>query len=666
MNKDKDLSEKDTVTNDLKENLGVDNQSQQVQTSEEVSVDVTSATVESKPPKKTKKSAVQVEEIIAEQPSEEVIENITIEELSEGNDDQLLVPELSEEENPDYSSFSKHELFKELQKILSVENFQKQDAAINELKKLYDEFIGKEKELALEKFLSEGGVADDFEFRFSDEDKAFTALINDFKVKRYKSYKELEQQKEKNLLAKNQILEKLRSIVDGEETTLSINTIKQIQEDWKKIGQVPNAQNKNLWASYNALMDRFYDNRSIYFELKELDRKKNLEQKNEICEKAEALTKIPELKDAIKILNDLHEEFKHIGPVPRSEQEALWQRFKEASDHVYGRRKDFYESQKVKYGENLSLKEALIVKLEAYKDFSSSKIKEWNNMTKEVLAIQKEWEAVGSVPKEVGKNVNKKFWSAFKQFFHHKNLFFKELDDIRHKNKQHAEELINQAEQLQENTDWQETAGKLIALQEEWRKLGPTPEKVRDELYKRFKSACDAFFEKRRNSNKQVTKEFEENLKLKSAVCEKIENLAKEKSLTQAILEGLISEYNSIGFVPRKNMKDLQTRFNNAIDEASKSMGTEGESKEEFLFRLNLSKLQSDPNSDKAFGKKEHGIRKQITDLENSISLWRNNLEYFAASKTADKLKLQFEEKIQKAESEIEKLKQRLSILREY
>jgi hypothetical protein len=675
MNRDKDLSEKDSVTNDLNEiqDSGVNEGSlNPTQPEENIEVEP-SAEIEAKehiPHLET----FEVEEVVNKEddqspikvPSNEVSVDVN---FNEEKDEHLLVPELAEEEEEgplDYSSFSKNELLKELKRLHSLGDFQKQDTKINDLKHLYDDFINKEKEEALLKFTNEGGVADDFEFRYNTEDKEFIALYNDFKEKRYKSYKEQEQQKEKNLITKNQILEQLRSLVDGEETTLSINTIKQIQEDWKKIGPVPNAFNKNLWASFNALMDRFYDNRSIYFELKELDRKKNLDHKKEICEKAEALTSVEDLKDAIKSLNDLHEEFKHIGPVPRAEQELLWQRFKAASDAVYGRRKDFYETQKVKYTDNLVQKEALIKRIEEYTDFSSSKIKEWNSKTKEVLALQKEWEAVGSVPKEVGKNVNKKFWGAFKQFFNNKNLFFKELDELRLTNKQHAEDLIAQAEQLSESTDWQDTAAQLISLQEEWRKLGPTPEKVRDELYKRFKAACDSFFEKRRSTNKQVTKEFEDNLKSKISVCEKIETLAKEKTLTQDQLESLIADYNSIGFVPRKNMKDMQIRFNNALDEASKSLGSEGESKDEFLFRLNLTKLQSDPNSERALGKKEFGIRKQITDLENNISLWRNNLEYFAASKTADKLREQFEEKINKAEAEIDKLKQRLAILREY
>jgi hypothetical protein len=584
----------------------------------------------------------------------------------ESNEEEGSSTEEEEPEELDYSNYSKKELVAALKELISSGKLLKIDGTVAEIKNYFDKIFNKEKEEALQDFVDIGGNSDDFQFRTSDEDKIFFALYNDFREKKSQFLKEQEKQKEKNLHAKNQILDKLRELVDGEETTHSINTIKQIQEEWRSIGAVPSSQNRNLWASYNALMDRFYDNRSIYFELKELDRKKNLEQKLEIVDRAVGLGSVEDLKEAIKSLNELHDEFKHIGPVPRDEQEPLWQRFKAASDAIYDKRKEFYEGQKEVLKENLDKKEGLITKLSDFKEFSASRIKDWNIKTKEVLEIQKEWEASGPVPREFGKDVNKRFWGLFKQFFHNKNLFFKELDEIRLKNKIKAEELIAKAEEFMNSKDWQETANELIKLQQEWKKIGPTPEKVRDDLYNRFKNACDTFFENRRNSNKQINKEFDENLKAKEEVCKEIMEEAGGESLQEARLEELIGKFNAIGFVPRKNMKEIQVKFNEAVDAYVKNLGIEGGNKEEFLFRLNLNKIQADPNSNRVLNKKEHGIRKQIGDLENNITLWKNNLEFFASSKTADKLKDQFDEKIQKAEREVEKLKKKLSILREF
>lgn len=597
---------------------------------------------------------------------QQVAENEAAQEREERDAHVTEPRDEQEDHSVDFSGWSKRQLLDELKELLKKGEYIQADASANELKTTYDEIFEKEKEEALQHFISEGGVVDDFEYRKTDEDRDFVQAFNEFKKRRSAALKELEQSKDKNLFVKNQLLDKLRELVDGEETTDSISTIKKIQEEWKAIGPVPSNQNKNLWASYNALMDRYYDNRSIYFELKELDRKKNLESKLELCAKAEALQDVEDLKEAIRQLNDLHEEFKHIGPVPREEQEGLWTRFKAASDAVYLRRKDYYEDQKEAFKRNLEVKEQLIQKLGALQDFKAERIKEWNAKTKEVLDIQKEWETIGPVPKENGKEINKAFWGYFKKFFHNKNLFFKELDELRVVNKEKAEALIAEAEAQMSSTDWHNSSNILIKLQEEWRQLGPTPEKHRNELYRRFKAACDTFFDNRRQANKEATKEYEGNLALKMDVCDKIVQESQGSDLSPDRLEELIKEYNAIGFVPRKNIKEAAARFNEAVEGYIAKMGDEGVDLDDFMFRLNLNRIQADPNSNRVLNKKEHGIRKQISDLENNITLWKNNLEFFAASRTADKLKNQFDEKIEKAELEIEKLKKRLSIIREF
>ncbi len=570
------------------------------------------------------------------------------------------------DEHVELAGLSKIQLVKLLKDKVQHGQILKLDKLAHEIKSAFDELVSKVKEEALAKFKADGGSEDDFSYRQQEEEREFSKIFNDFRYQLNSLRKEAEKQKEKNLTAKNELLNKLRDLVDGEETTLSMNAIKAIQEQWKAIGPVPAAQSRNLWASFNALMDRFYDNRSIYFELKELDRKKNLESKLELCEKAEQLKDVADLKEAIRQLNELHEEFKHIGPVPREDQENLWQRFKAASDAVYDRRKDFFEGQKEVYKTNQTEKEALIAQLLPYGEFKADRIKDWNTKTKEILEIQKAWEKIGPVPKEAGKEINKAFWAAFKQFFHHKNVFFKELDEIRATNQKKAEGLITQAEELMQNTDWQNTANQLVKLQQEWKKLGPTPEKNRDALYKKFKAACDAFFENRRNSNKAANTEFDQNLKKKQDLIKQIIDAAKGEGLSEETLTGWVAEFNEIGFVPRKNMKEIQAQFKEAVDKYLEKLDPAGSDREDFLFRLNLNRIQSDPNSVKTLNKKEHGIRKQIADLENSITLWRNNLEFFAASKTADKLKDQFDIKIQKAEEEIDKLKKKLSILKEF
>uniref|UniRef100_UPI0040471CF9 DUF349 domain-containing protein n=1 Tax=Algoriphagus sp. TaxID=1872435 RepID=UPI0040471CF9 len=657
--KSKEISEEDKVTQ-ASENVveGIELTANEIETLKEEEV-VNLHQVENQ--------EIQVTDEIAEKPIELEVnipsESIVDEEVTDSEESVV-------EEEPvplDLSGQSKAQLLDLIKEKINSPNALKSDKTIQEIKNAFDELSNKEREDAMQQFLGEGGIADDFEYRGSSIDKEFNIIFNDFKKQLYANRKEAEKQKEKNLVAKTELLNKLRELVDGEETTLSMAAVKAIQDSWKSIGPVPLSQSRNLWASFNALMDRFYDNRSIYFELKELDRKKNLESKLELCEKAESLVQLEDLKDAIQQLNELHEEFKHLGPVPREEQEQVWQRFKSASDAIYDRRKEFFEGQKDVIKKNLEEKEALIVILTPFGEFKADRIKDWNSKTKEILELQKAWEKVGPLPKESSKEINKAFWTLFKQFFHNKNLFFKELDDIRATNQRKAEELIAKAQELQENTNWQTTANQFVKLQQDWKKLGPTPEKQRDALYKKFKEACDTFFENRRNSSKDSNIEFELNLAKKLAIIDQIHALKSvETGLDENQLSDLVAEFNALGFVPRKNIKEVQAKFKEAVDVCLDALGEKGANKEDFLFRLNLNRIQSDPNSVKTLNKKEHGIRKQITDLENSITLWRNNLDFFAASKTADKLREQFDVKIQKAEEEIDKLKKKLTILKEF
>lgn len=657
--KSKEISEEDKVTQ-ASENVveGIELTANEIETlKEEEVVNL----------KQVENQEIQVTDEIAEKPIELEVnipsESIVDEEVTDSEESAV-------EEEPvplDLSGQSKAQLLDLIKEKINSPNALKSDKTIQEIKNAFDVLSNKEREDAMQQFLGEGGIADDFEYRGSSIDKEFNIIFNDFKKQLYANRKEAEKQKEKNLVAKTELLNKLRELVDGEETTLSMAAVKAIQDSWKSIGPVPLSQSRNLWASFNALMDRFYDNRSIYFELKELDRKKNLESKLELCEKAESLVQLEDLKDAIQQLNELHEEFKHLGPVPREEQEQVWQRFKSASDAIYDRRKEFFEGQKDVIKKNLEEKEALIVILTPFGEFKADRIKDWNSKTKEILELQKAWEKVGPLPKESSKEINKAFWTLFKQFFHNKNLFFKELDDIRATNQKKAEELIAKAQELQENTNWQTTANQFVKLQQDWKKLGPTPEKQRDALYKKFKEACDTFFENRRNSSKDSNTEFELNLAKKLAIIDQIHALKSvETGLDENQLSDLVAEFNALGFVPRKNIKEVQAKFKEAVDVCLDALGEKGANKEDFLFRLNLNRIQSDPNSVKTLNKKEHGIRKQITDLENSITLWRNNLDFFAASKTADKLREQFDVKIQKAEEEIDKLKKKLTILKEF
>lgn len=615
-----------------------------------------------------------------EKPEEEVVaekveEKEPKEAVNEASDDKKLDSEVDleekdhddddhEDEEVDYSNLSKEELVELIKTLAKDDRIMRSEKIVKEIKPLFDEIRNAERTEALKKFIAEGGKEEDFEFKNDELINRFDANFKLIKDKKTEFVRNREQQKEKNLKRKQELLEQLRDFVDSEETNISFDHFKEIQTEWKSIGPVPGAHNRTLWANYNALIDRFYDNRSIYFELKELDRKKNLESKLELCERAENLSNVENMKEAIKELNELHHEFKHIGPVPKDDQEPLWQRFKAASDAVYERRKGFVEQLKKDLEENLKVKEQLVEEVKAFVDFDHDRIKEWNNKTKEIIAIQKKWEATGGLPRAKAKEVNKNFWSAFKTFFNNKNAFFKKLDAGREENLEKKQELLKQAIELQDSTDWQKTAEAFKKLQNQWRDIGPVPEKKRG-IYHEFKAAADKFFENKRTNNKELEKDFVKNYEAKLAICEEIEKMAKEKSDDLDAFRELRDKYLDLGFVPRKNISEIKSKYAEAVDKYINSLeGISNEDRQRIRLENQLNRIAQGPNADQKLYRKEQSIRKQISKVESDIALWKNNIEFFADSKTADKMKDEFHEKIESAQHQLKSLKQQLKIVR--
>ena len=580
-----------------------------------------------------------------------------------GEEHETTEDEEEHEEALDFDHASRDEVIAKLREVKKEENIRSLDRVLRAIKPRFDELYEISKNEALQKFVSQGSEPDAFEYHGDEIDREFFTLYGQLRTKRNKHYKDLESQKEINLKKKEHLLEELRKIVDGEESSNSINSVRDLQSEWKKTGSVPGALNKTLWANYNALLDRYYDNRSIYFELKDLDRKKNLTLKEELCEKAEVLNELEDMKSAIVQLNDLHDEYKHIGPVPKEDQEPLWQRFKAASDAIYAKRKDYFEELKAAFDANLVKKQELIQKLEKFTTFSSDRITKWNGKTRELLGIQKQWEAIGGVPRGKAKETNKAFWNSFKTFFAKKNQFFKELESKRVENLNKKHELIAKAEYLKDSKDWNSTADKLKHLQAQWKDIGPVPEKVRNETYKKFKTACDHFFNKRRDQNKGQFKAYENNLQLKLQICDRLEAACTGDNVNLDDVYDLIDNYTSVGFVPRNAIKKIRHRFDALKDKLLNNTSIDEIDRVYLKNHISLGELKNSPGGVQKINQKEHTIKRKISSLENDISTWNTNMEFLSNSHTAAKLKADMQTKINKAEDELEDLKSQLAII---
>ncbi|MEM7551272.1 MAG: DUF349 domain-containing protein [Bacteroidota bacterium] len=584
---------------------------------------------------------------------------------SSNEDSESHSEDHEELEDFDFSKSTKEDLVKEIEKYNQEENIRKIDNLLKQIRPAFDTIIGAEREAALEKFKADGGEEEGFEFRPDELINRFEASYTLLCDRKNQFYRQQGRQREENLEKKKDLLEQLRQLVDGDETTTSIGVLKDLQETWRNIGPVPGQHNKTLWANYNALIDRFYDNRSIYFELKELDRRKNLKLKLELCEKAESLSTLENIKDAVDELNKLHEEYKHIGPVPIEQKDELWARFKSASDTVYDHRREHFKHLKEELQENAVKKEELISKLPEFVEFKSDRISDWNKKTKELLELQKQWEAIGALPREKAKAINKQFWGQFKTFFAHKTEFFKELESHREENLEKKKQLVSRATELKDNTDWERTANTFKQLQREWREVGPVPEKFRESIYKEFKEACDHFFNKKRESNKEREKDFEDNLNKKEELCKSMEEDVKDGKLSNENLEEAVDQFLNIGFVPRNAIKSIQNRFHSAVSAYLKALDIPESDQEEFMIKIDFASMKSAPFAKNKLFKKEQHIKKQIGDLENDISTWRNNMEFFASSKQADKLKNEFEEKISSAETRLKELRRQLRLIKD-
>ncbi|GHB79311.1 DUF349 domain-containing protein [Persicitalea jodogahamensis] len=610
-------------------------------------------------------------------------DNATTDDSDEDDEDDS-----DDSEELDYATATKEELAAALEKELAVisatgvgmKQIKRIDGVVKEVRPVLTQMKRTEWDAAKEKYVADTGSEDGFEYTHDAQTSQVENLLKEIRAKRKAFFQDLDKNRDQNFNQKTELLQRLRELVDTDDSQEvgaadiknSWEEFKKIQEEWKQAGNVSSAHNGTLWATYNALVDRYFSNRNIYFELKELDRKKNSDLKVELCEKIEALVKTleerPMSREILKEGNEIFEEYKHVGPAPREEQELLWGRFKESLDALYDARRAQYEEQKKSMVEIYEKKSKIYETIIPYTTFSSGSINEWNAKTREIIAYQEEWQSIkGPMPRGEGKDLSKKFWGSLKTFFNNKSEFFKQLEAKREVNLKAKQDLCAQVDQILESgEDNAANTQRIIELQKQWKSIGQVPEKFKNSIYKRFKEACDAYFNNKRSKHKEQDKEFEENLAQKEALCDRIEKAAADPGdSTLANLNDFKAEWAKIGFVPRKAMQKIQKRYIDAVNSYVGSLGKlSSKQKEQVILESEVAMVR-EGDSSRNLNRKESDIRRKVTQLENDIALWENNIEFFAKSKSADKVKAQFEEKIKKASEELEALKHQLTVIQE-
>ncbi len=569
------------------------------------------------------------------------------------------------DEVEDYTEWSREALWKHLQAADPTAG-----RTIRAIAQAFEAHVAQARTQALEAFTASEGAAAAADFVFKDDEltERFRQHLAQWQQQQRAQRRQQEQDRDKNLQHKQQLLEELRTLVEAEETKDSQAAIKRIQQQWREAGAVPGAAARDLYASYHVLMDRYYDQRSIYFELKELDRRKNLEAKQELVDKAQQLLALDSTTEAVGQLHELHDTYKEIGPVPREAQETLWQTFKALSDQIHDRHRAFVAQVRQQEEQNLQVKQELVARAQAFGTFESDRIDEWNAQTQALKALEEEWKGVGPLPRKVAQAVSRQFWDAFKEFFARKSQFFKTLEQEREGNLQAKEALCQQAEALSTSDEWRATGDKLKALQQSWREIGPVPIKKRDALNKRFKKAVDGFFRRRRDHFAAADRAQEDSLQRKQQLCAELEKLADAGQGNAAQLEALLAQWAGAGSATRDQATALQRRWDDALARCVQASADVADAdKARVLIELQLSGVRQagkEGGDSQALRHKESQLRQQIQRLEDDISLWKNNLAFFANSKKADELRADFGKKIEAAEAQVHNLRAQLKLVR--
>lgn len=592
--------------------------------------------------------------------------------------------EVAEEQAVDYSQLDKKDFVGLLENQLALAksekakpaDFKRTDELLKEVKVFFDQIKKSERDEAVRRFVAENGSEEGFEYKSDELTQRFESIYRQIKDVKNHYFQDLEKSKDKNFAVKTQLLQRLRELVDADESNAknpgtSWQEFKKIQDEWKAAGNIASPHNSTLWATFHALIDRYYSNRNIYYELKELDRKKNLQLKGELVEKVEALAQSLDGKTLTRAIleeaNAHFDEYKHIGPGPKAEQEVLWQRMKVALDTLHDARRAQTEDQKQILSQNYEIKSKIYEALVPFTAFTSSSINEWNEKTKEVVALQDQWvNAKGQMLREEGRELSKKFWATLKTFFHNKGEFFRQLESKREQNLKLKTELCEAVEAIIETgEDSAANTDKVIALQKQWKQIGQVPEKFKDSIFDRFKKSCDAYFDRKRAKNSEVEREFVENLAKKQAICDKIEIGAKAGDANLKDLNAFKSEWSSIGFVPKKDMQAINKRYIDAVNSYVSTIGKLSSKEREQVILENEVAIATDGDSVRNLQRKETDIRRRMTQIENDLTIWQNNIEFFGRSKNGEKVRAEFEKKIVTAQKQLADLKHQLKIVRE-
>ena len=566
------------------------------------------------------------------------------------------------------AALTKEEIIKRFEEILqNIENVGRQD--IEHLKQAFYKIRKHETDAARKAFVENGGDADAFVPEADEYEQKFKELVSAIKEKRTEIAKAAEQLKEENLEKKNRIIEKIKEFISsGEDVNKYYNEFKQLRQEWNDIKLIPQEKATELWKNYQLYVERFYDLLKINNEFRTYDFKKNLELKTALCEAAEKLEEEPDVVSAFYQLQNLHHEFREIGPVAPEMREEIWGRFKKASTVINKKHQQHFEELKAKEQGNYEAKQAICEKIESIDCTALKTFADWDEKTNEVIALQSEWKTIGFAPQKLNVKIFERFRAACDAFFKAKSEFYKTIKTEKNENLQRKIALAERAEALKDSTDWKKTTEELTRLQKEWKTIGSVSKKYSDAVWNRFISACDYFFEQKKNVFAGQKSEEQANLAAKQELIEQIESIPEDADPAEALktVKELQEKWNSIGFVPFKEKDKIYKRFIASVDKWYDSYRQGVSDRKISAFKDNIDRIASkDGNAVNGLYRERDKVVKMFESMKSELATYENNMSFLNVSSKNSSFMQEINKKIEKLKSDIKLAEEKLAAIDE-
>ncbi len=569
------------------------------------------------------------------------------------------------EESTDLNGLNKLQLVEMLEEVVQNDDLQAIKDKVAAIRLHFNKLNKEDFDNELQLFIQNGGASDDFKRAEDPLEIRFNEAFGIFKAKRAKQNENLEIEKQENLVKKQGILEELKQVIASEETLKkTYDDFKALQDRWKEIGPVPATENANLWNSYHFLVEQFFDKVRIGRELRDLDMKKNLDAKIALCEQAEELLNEKSLTKAFKALQKLHDDWKEVGPVPQDKKDEIWERFKGATDKINQIRREHYSKLQEEQNANLATKTALCEKAEEIVNEDYTSVNAWTKKSEELSELLKVWKTVGLASKKDNEEIWTRFKGAMDSFFNKKKQYFSTLKDQQTENLERKTQLCIEAEALMESTEWKKAAEQLKRLQEEWKTIGPVPKRHTDKIWKRFRAACDTFFNRKNEHFSGIKSEENDNLEAKKALLEEIKafQLTSNRNENMEAIKAFQKRWIEIGHVPMKMKEAINGEYRKIIDNLFDTMRKNQNEASTSEFREMLESMREDPEGGEKIRRERNTLQNKIQKLRDEIAVLENNIGFFSNSKNSELMRAEYEKKINKAKNDLKVLEAKLKM----